>query len=282
MKKSLGLKICAGLLAVPILGTFCRGAFATTNSILKVGNEDIYTANGKESNNDETATYDATTKTLTLKKYQGKAIDTDIASLTIKVAEASTITDTVKSIHSTGNLIVTGEKLTVSNGIDTEGGFTLDSGNVDLGATDLTAKGTIKINGTIKAGSISLTAESPAKAKIMFDAKADVTVSKDITANYTTKITTKGIELNKVCANAQIINLEESGKSTASTTVFSSDGKVGVTKGVKIASSVCDTKTDTKTNDKENPDTADSIYFYVAALVASSAILVYRRRLAKH
>ncbi|MBR5027318.1 hypothetical protein IKX64_01870 [Candidatus Saccharibacteria bacterium] len=282
MKKSLGLKICASLLAVPILGTFCRGAFAVTNSTLKVGSEDIFTATGSESNAEETATYDSTTKTLTLKGYKGKAIDTDIASLTINVTEASTVTDTVKTLHSTGNITITGKKLTLSNGLDVDGGFILESGEVDLGTTDLTAKGTIKINGAIKAGSIVLTAESPAKAKIMLNEKADVAVTKYINANYSTKATVKGIELNKVCANAKIINIDGTGKTASTTTVFSSDEKTGVTNGVKISSALCETsKDEEKKEEKKNPDTADSIYFYVAALVASSAIFVYRRHLAK-
>lgn len=281
MKKSLGLKICASLLAVPILATFGRGALATTNTTLLVGNQDLYTASGTESNGDGTAVYDSTTKTLTLKGYKGKAIDTDIASLTINVTEASTIIDTKKTLHSTGIVTVTGKTLTLSNGIDTEGSFILESGNVDLGTTDLTAAGTIKINGSIKARSITLTAESPAKAKIMIYEKADIAVTKDITANYSTSASQKGIELNKVCANADIINLAGTGKTATTTTVFSSDGKTGVTNGVKVSTALCsDTKEDSKSG-KENPDTADNIYFYVAALVASSAILVYRRHLAK-
>ena len=281
MKKSLGLKICAGLLAVPILGTFCRGAFATTNSILKVGVEDIYpgTAETKKSNEDGTATYDKATKALTLKGYTGKAIDTDIDTLIINVTEDSKITDTVKTLHSAGNVTINGsKKLTLSNGIDVEGSFTLESANIDLGTTDLTAKGKISINGAIKAGSISLTAADITKGKIMFGEKADVNVSKDITANYTSKVSQLGIELNKVCANAKIININNTGKTATTTTVFSTDNTTGVTKGVKISSALCEDK---GTNDKVNPDTADGIYFYVAALVASSAILVYRRHLAK-
>ncbi len=279
MNKSLGLKVCAGLLAVPILATFSHSAFAV-NSVLKVGSEDIYTATGTEKSVDETAIYDAATKTLTLKGYQGKAIDTDIASLTIKVTEASTITDaTATTLKSSGNVTVTGQKLTLSNGIAVDGSFTNDSVNIDLGATDLTAKGTIRINGALKAGSVTLNSDSPTKAKIMISEKADIAVTKGIVANYTTGATQKGIELNKVCADAEIINITEAGKAATMSTVFSTDGKTGVTKGVKISSALCnETK---KSENKENPDTADNIALYVVALVASSAILIYRRHLAK-
>jgi hypothetical protein len=281
MKKSLGLKICASLLAVPILAIFSRSASAAVNTTLKVGSEDIYTASGSESNLEETATYDATSKTLTLKGYQGKAITTDLVQLTINVAADSTITDTNTTLVSTGNVTVTGKKLTLANGISVDGGFILEAGNVDLGSSDLVSKGTIKINGAIKARSITVSTDAPTRGKIMFNEKADVIVTKDISANYTTSTTTKGIELNKVCANAQIINVEQTGKTASTTTLFSSDGKAGVTNGVKISSALCTTPADDKKEDKTNPDTADSIYFYVAALVASSAILVYRRHLAK-
>lgn len=288
MKKSLGLKICAGLLAVPLLATFSHGAFAADELELMVGSEDIYTASGTEKNVDETASYDASTKTLTLDNYKGKAITTNLASLTINVKTASTITDSAKTtLQSSGLITITGKKLTLSNGISVDGGFILEAGDIDLGATTLTSKGTIKINGAIKAGSISLTANAITDGKIMFNEKADVNVSKDITANYASAVTQKGIELNKVCADADIINISGTGKTASTTTVFSTDGKAGVLRGVKISSAICPSEKETekkeeqKTEDKENPDTADSIYFYVAALVASSAILVYRRHLAK-
>ena len=283
MKKSLGLKICAGLLAVPILATFSRGAFAVEDLEILVGSEDVYTSTGTEENAEKTASYDAATKTLTLDNYKGKAISTNLASLAINVKTASSITDTKTTLSSTGLLTITGKKLTLSNGISANS-FILEAGDIDLGTSTLATEGTIKINGAIKAGSITLTANSITDGKIMFGEKADVNVSKDVTANYASSVTQKGIELNKVCADADIINISNTGKTASTTTVFSTDGKAGVIRGVKISSALCssDKKEEKKTDDdKENPDTADSIYFYVAALVASSAILVYRRHLAK-
>ena len=287
MKKSLGLKICASLLAVPIFAIFGRSAFAADAYYLKIDDLDIYNALSKESNIEETATYDPATGILTLDGYKGKAITTNLAKLTIKVVKDSTITDTVKTLVSGGNLTITGGNLTLSNGLDVAGSLTFESGTLDLGSTDITAKGTVKINGTVKAGSILVTATSPTVAKIMLTEKADVTVAKTIAANYTTAATVKGIELNKVCAspNASIINVEGTG-SIKTSSVFSTDGKTAISNGLKISGSNCTSTVPTDNNNKnsnneKNPNTADNVVFYVAALVASSAILIYRRHLAK-
>ena len=287
MKKSLSLKICASLLAVPIFAIFGRSAFAADAYYLKIDDLDIYNALSKESNIEETATYDPATGILTLDGYKGKAITTNLAKLTIKVVKDSTITDTVKTLVSGGNLTITGGNLTLSNGLDVAGSLTFESGTLDLGSTDITAKGTVKINGTVKAGSILVTATSPTVAKIMLTEKADVTVAKTIAANYTTAATVKGIELNKVCAspNASIINVEGTG-SIKTSSVFSTDGKTAISNGLKISGSNCTSTVSTDNNNKnsnneKNPNTADNVVFYVAALVASSAILIYRRHLAK-
>ena len=287
MKKSLGLKICASLLAVPIFAIFGRSAFAADAYYLKIDDLDIYNALSKESNIEETATYDPATGILTLDGYKGKAITTNLAKLTIKVVKDSTITDTVKTLVSGGNLTITGGNLTLSNGLDVAGSLTFESGTLDLGSTDITAKGTVKINGTVKAGSILVTATSPTVAKIMLTEKADVTVAKTIAANYTTAATVKGIELTKVCAspNASIINVEGTG-SIKTSSVFSTDGKTAISNGLKISGSNCTSTVSTDNNNKnsnneKNPNTADNVVFYVAALVASSAILIYRRHLAK-
>ena len=287
MKKSLGLKICASLLAVPIFAAFTHSVSAAEAYYLKIDDLDIYNALTKESNIEETATYDPATGILTLDGYEGKAITTNLAKLTVKVEKDSTITDTVKTLVSSGNLTITGGTLTLSNGLDVAGSLSLESGTLNLGSSDITAKGTVRIGGTINAGSIIVTATSPAVAKILIAEKADVSVSKSIIANYTSSATVKGIELNKVCTNptTTIINVEGTG-SVKTSTVFSANGTTAITGGLKISSANCASTVPTdnskKTdNTEKNPNTADNIALYAVALVASSAILIYRRHLAK-
>lgn len=300
MKKSLGLKICASILVAPIFASFARGAFAadTPTYSIKVGGSELYSATEKKENIEETASFEAGTKegtgTLTLNGYTGGSITTDLTDLTINVVKDSTITSTTKSIYSTGSALTimgTG-KLEVSNSIEVSGTFTQESGELTVKDNDIVSKGTIKINGKVTARSISLSAAAPTNSnsaatygKILIGEKANVTVSKDITANYTTTATAKGIELTKVCASpaASIINIAGTGTIKTST-VFSADGSKAITGGLKIASSYCTEagkSSSTTKDDTKNPDTLDAIYYYVAALVASSAILIYRRHLAK-
>lgn len=291
MKKSLGLKICASILAVPFLASFAHGALAAdADPQLIIDDLDIYNPLQAQSNSDDTATYDPSTGILTLDGYKGGAISSNLPKLTIKVEKDSSITDITKTLVYKGeDLTITGGTLTLSNGLDSDGRVALESGTLNLGTSDLTAKGNISIKNTVVAGSILVNAASPTNAKIIITEKANVTVSKTIAANYTTETTTKGIEINKVCAKpaASIVNISGTG-SVKTQTVFSVNERTAVNTGLNISNANCGTtpasstttnKTSTET--EKNPNTADNVALYVAALVASSAILIFRRHLAK-
>ena len=285
MKKSLGLKICAGIAVFSALAFLPSSAYALNNRI-NVGIDNLISSgpNGSGSNDEGTATYMSDTKTLILDGYTGGAIDTDIDSLTIQVLNDSEITATTTAIRSTGNVTITvneGKTLKAAGDIATTGSFTLSSGNLDLGAKDLkVTNGNIKIDGNLKAANISLSdTDNTTQAKITINDGASVEVTGGIKANYNFAATEKGIILgSKICSNpaAEITNKAGAGSTRAVTTTFTSTAAPdGITNGIKLSAAAC------SANGVDNPDTLDMIYVYAAILVASSAILGYRRYIAK-
>ena len=288
MKKSLGLKICAGIAAFSAIA-FLPSTASAVNTSIKVDGVDIFVSgpNSVESNDDNTATYYGDTKTLILDGYTGGAINTDIDSLVIQVLNNSEITAVTNGIKSTGNVTITvndGKQLKSAGNIDVTGNFALSSGTLDLGAKDLkVTDGNIKIDGAIKAANITLNdTNSASQAKISINDGASVEVTKSIKANYNFAATEKGIVLgNKICASpaAEVSNVTGTGSSKATTTTFTtSELTSGVTDGIKLSAAACSA---TGEEGVDNPDTLDAIYVYAAILVASSAILGYRRYIAK-
>ncbi len=287
MKKSLGLKICAGIAAVSALAFLPSSAYAV-NTTLKVDGESIFVSGPNSvmsTEGTDGATYHGDTKTLILDGYKGGAITTDIDSLTIQVLNDSEITATTAAIKSTGNVTVSvnnGKTLKSAGPVDITGSFALESGSVDLGANDLkVTNGNIKITGAIKAANITLIDnDKTSQAKITINDGASVEVTKSIKANYSFDATEAGIVLgSKICASpaAEVKNIAGTGSSKATTTTFTtSELTTGIDSGIKLSAEACSADGNVK-----NPDTLDMIYVYAAILVASSAILGYRHFIAK-
>lgn len=294
MKKSLGLKICAGLAVVSALAFLPAKTFATTNTTLKVGGETLFSGepNGKKSNLQSTATYDVDKKILYLSGYNQGAITTDIDALTIVVTDDSAITGTSAGIATvdgaSANITVSineGKKLTAKGGVDLHGTFTLSSGSLDLGEGALkVTNGNVKFTGgSLTAGSVLLSdTDATTQAKISIDATASVKVSKSINAVYNFAATEKGISLaNKICSNpaAEVTNINGTGSAKVTTTLTNATATNGITTGVELSTAACSAEGASAPVD--NPDTFDMVYVYAALLVASSAILGYRRYIAK-
>ena len=288
MKKSLGLKICAGVATFSALAFLPSSAYAV-NTAINIDGDKLFVSgpNSVESNDAGTATYYGDTKTLILDGYKGGAIETDIDSLTIQVLNDSEITATTNAIKSTGNVTITvneGKSLKSAGNFDIDGGsFTLTSGALDLGTKDLkVTEGNIKTDGSIKAANITLVdTNKSAQSKITIDDGAAVEVTKAISAKYNYAATDKGIVLgSKICAfpAAEVENVAGTGTSKATTTTFTTSTLTsGITDGIKLSAAACSATED----GVENPDTLDMVYVYAAILVASSAILGYRRYIAK-
>ena len=294
MKKSLGLKICAGIAVVSALAFLpTANTYADT---LSVGGENLFKAgpNSEQPNDDLTATYKGDSKVLILDGYKGGMISTDIEGLTIKVVDDSEITSTSTAIKSTGQVTISvdkGKTLKSSGNFTISEGLTVSTGTVDLGTKNIeVTDGNIKFSegSYIKAANITLNdTDKTSQAKITIDNGATVEVTGAIKANYKFATEEKGIELGKNLCTAPAAEVENvaastTNKSNISTTFTTSSFKSGISNGIKISSEGCSSKiVDEDGNEVENPETLDMIYVYAAILVASSAILGYRRYIAK-
>lgn len=291
MKKSLGLKICAGIAVVSALALLPTKAFAI-NTKLTLGTKNMFcgepncTSKYIDTTTEEvTATYDGDKKYLYLTNYKGGGIETDIDSLTIIVTDNSEISSTSK-ISSTGSVIFNinnNKSLTVKGGVDLSGAFVLSSGTLDLGegALKVTNAGLKASGGILKAGTITLNdTDSTTQSIITVSNGAVVKATKSISSVYSFAATEKGISLgNSICSNpkAEISNINGSGTAKVTTTFTTTAAPKGITNGIELSAAACSGKT----ADVENPDTVDMVYVYAALLVASSAILGYRHYIAK-
>lgn len=266
MKKFFGHKLCASLVLAFLFSLIPLNAFAATSHVFVNGNsEDLYVASGSKSSTNGTATYTASTKTLTLKNYSGKTIASDVDGLKI-VSNGSNriIADAGKAAISVKN-----------------GSLTISGGSLNLGSAALVVEnGNLTIeNINLTASSIGLTdTDSTVQNKITIGNGAIISLSGAMTAQYSFNATTKGIVLNSsicVSPSAEIKNIK-SGSLTVSTFTANGTSKLN---NFSLSSSNCAASGNGGT--VENPDTIDTVYIYVAILVASSAILLYRRHIVK-
>lgn len=130
MKKTF-LALCFGVVALAAaVGALIGGdTYAATNTYLKLdGGENIYIASGSKSNIAGTATYNASTKTLTLNQYKSDGISTDIDSLKINLIGESSIAGNAAAITSTGNVSISGTgSLTINKNTSIAGTFSIGS-----------------------------------------------------------------------------------------------------------------------------------------------------------
>lgn len=101
MKKSLRLKLCASFIAAAIFGIAASGNTIAASGYIKLdGGENIYVASGTKSSSSSSATYTASTKTLTLKNYAKEDIVTNIPGLKVACAPAGNVVKTTNSSSS--------------------------------------------------------------------------------------------------------------------------------------------------------------------------------------
>lgn len=295
MKKSLGLKICAGIAVVSALA-FLPGKTYALNSSLKVGDDILFQGSASSSpsaNLDRTATYDPSSKTLIIDGAQSEEplgpIVSDISGLVISIVSDATIdSESGAAITSDGGVTISssaGKTLTVKGDAKISGSFILQSGNIDLGKNSLTVnEANLKIQGgSINAGSIVLKdTNASSQAKIQIENDTKVKVAEYIKASYSFAAADKGIALgDKICANpaAVISNINGTGAEKVSTVFTNDANKNGITSGLSLSAEACEEVASGESI--ENPNTLDMVYVYAAILVASSAMLGYRRYIAK-
>ncbi len=255
MKKYSFVKVGFGIVAAAFFAFLPGKTFAADSSI-KIGSEEIWVESGTKNNDAETAKYTASSKTLELKGLSttSEIKVTNVANLTIKLTSNSS----ASSLTAKGsNITINGTKSLSLSG--------------DLSVTDGNLKFT---SGSIAARNIVLKDNDDAtQNKITIENQAVLSTSGSIKATYAYTTSTKGIVLaNSLCTNpvASIINLSEA---SGTTTTFS-------TNGTTAATGLATTTTCTEENPAV-PETLDAVYIYAIIFVASSAIFIYRRHLAK-
>lgn len=158
---------------------------------------------------------------------------------------------------------------------------------------------------TVKIGTSTITANSP-KSNISFDGVSTITIensnnaSKTLTINEAGPVTIilKGTnKLGKIESKNKITFAASTGSLSLTSGInFTGNGTIELDPSICADSKLSDSKQSFVNNkvtissancgkgggDAENPDTFDMIYVYAAVLLASSAILGYRRYLAKH